>query len=55
MSLKGLIGKAEKLAKEHPDQVDKAIDLTSGEIKKHAPDSVDKAVDSAAQKAKEEI
>ena len=55
MDLKGVLSEAEKLAKEHPDQVDKAIDLASGEIKKYTPDSVDKAVDSAAQKAKEEI
>jgi septation ring formation regulator EzrA len=55
MDLKGMLNEAEKLAKEHPEQVDKAIDEASAEIEKHTPDNVDKLVDAAAQKAKEQI
>ena len=55
MDLKGVLGKAKKLAKQHEAQVDKAIDKASGEIEKHTPGSVDKIVDSAAKKAKDEL
>ena len=55
MDLKNALGMAKKLAKGHPEQVDKAIDVTAAEIEKHTPDSVDKTINSAAQKAKEEI
>lgn len=55
MDFNNALNKAQDLAKDNPEQVEKVVDQTSEQVKERTPDNVNAKVDDAAKTAKDQL